>query len=631
MRYIWNVFGVTEKQVNIHTWSEIETESGSIQPKLPLSYYGKDDIQKILVSSEFIEDLSSPNYIEVNAEEYYGIKGGDGLNPTYISHPFVVHRFMPDDNSKVGNFIMVGYHIQSAKYDKANNTISLSYRYRLTNYDVEYIESSTPIEMVSSKELSTYPLDGYRENDGPIYKSKKYKFIGADAIDIIEISYNEKTINPHGSVICATISDKSAKEFDTDVLYNWRYSIDGGKTWTIHATAIANTSYLFDVPPSCSGFIVQVQVVDGIGYESDWISGETLYVMNIEPPSPPTSITIPDIIYKNIPYCITWDGAEGNSPFFSQYLLELSIDGGDFREIYTGVGNKYTDIRYNINETIQYRISVFNKYGKSEQIYTPKISPVNPFPPEISGKDENIGAISYLEKPYTVTKVMDDDVVTVAEYLDDSLIRTIDNYKSGETTLVTLSKECIESFGDGTHVLKIYAFGTYNNTSVRTWTFQKIGNKISPISLMSAAKAIPVIQSISGEEELYKLYQKQEDGTYRLIRYENVSNNVYHRGRLLSVLLDSYLPEVRSTSSMPSNVPKGKIIIGSGKVWVGGANGTVIELQKQKGGHVAQSTPPTDTSLLWIDTSDSANPLIRFYSGGTWKYVKSVYSGGAKG
>lgn len=42
------------------------------------------------------------------------------------------------------------------------------------------------------------------------------------------------------------------------------------------------------------------------------------------------------------------------------------------------------------------------------------------------------------------------------------------------------------------------------------------------------------------------------------------------------------------------------------------------------GGFVAQATAPEDTSLLWIDTSNSN--IIKFYDGTAWTPTGAVFS-----
>lgn len=55
------------------------------------------------------------------------------------------------------------------------------------------------------------------------------------------------------------------------------------------------------------------------------------------------------------------------------------------------------------------------------------------------------------------------------------------------------------------------------------------------------------------------------------------------------------------------------------------ASGNIVDSGKKAGVYVAQSTPPSDTTILWIDTNETSGGL-KYYNGSSWTHVPVAYT-----
>lgn len=63
----------------------------------------------------------------------------------------------------------------------------------------------------------------------------------------------------------------------------------------------------------------------------------------------------------------------------------------------------------------------------------------------------------------------------------------------------------------------------------------------------------------------------------------------------------------------------------AGNLAVLDASGNIVDSGKQAGVYVAQSTPPSDTTILWIDTNETSGGL-KYYNGSSWTHVPVAYT-----
>ena len=215
---------------------------------------------------------------------------------------------------------------------------------------------------------------------------------------------------------------------------------------------------------------------------SDTVDEDGCYTL-FPPLDPPKSITIKTPIYCNPDYNtggieggkahVSWDAVSG----IKVYVLERSINGGAFNEVYVGDSTSYTDsITNNIN-TVQYRVAAVDDSSKS-QFTTSDVAVVQDnYPPFISGDDTALGdAATRIKYDYTVYDG-DDVEVTVKEYVNTKLLRTYTAKGSQKNTL-EIDLETWNGLSTGDNFIRIEVEDDNAATATQTKHFNKIGGVI---------------------------------------------------------------------------------------------------------------------------------------------------------
>lgn len=616
-RYVWDKYNVTVVESEpTYSWDdsipEMETDISSL-----FFVTTVDGVLKLYCSSEHLPG----DYQEIDANAYFA--AAEGTEITYKTHPYIKHTLNepnewedPEEYYRIDSCTPITG-TESAEQSTQKYTIKYAYYRKTATY--KYQKGDTLIGSVSYDSDDEYPENGYKDFSSPPTPpnpdnsdlSNIFWFIykGTDNCDPT-IRYNTTDVPETGGTIIAEIVPSPSISFPIEnPTYSW-YTKSGDDEWYQYIADTINTRLPFIIESGFTSFVVGVSISDGIGYRSQIISGEVIEP-NVEiAPQTPT-LSVPESITVNKSYTVSWELSSETGVTFE---LERKLDSGSFILVYTGSELSYVDIQYGGNSTVQYRVRSVGSNGLKSAYETSKTIPIDiNHPPLISGENKNLGLIAEFNESYIITDT-NSDALSAIEYLDDKPTKTIDSVTPGQTYRIQITGGEWDKLSDSTHIVKVVATDANGASSQRSWVFRKNSGSVE-----------------NTDQEFYRVYQKQKDGSYKLFRFENVTENVYHHDFRLDTVLDQSLPEVRPTNDLPEDISEGKIIIGNNKVWVGGANGTVIELTKQKGGHVAQKTPPSDTSLLWVDTSNSTAPLLRFYNNGNWEYIKSVYSGGTIG
>ena len=623
-RYVWDKYDV--KLVESETTYKWDDSLPALETELASAFFITmiDGSPKVSCSIEHLPG----DYQEVDANAYFAAE--EGTEITYKTHPYIKHTLTepnewedPDEYVKIKTCELVSPSTEVSKEGTPKYTITYEYYRKIITY--KYEKGDNHLGIVSFDSDDEYPENGYKDfNDPPLPITPQpdqnapenvfwFIYKGTDNCDPT-IRYNTANVPESGGTIIAEIVPSSAISYPIEQpLYSWYTNTDGDH-WELYMADSLITKLPFIIPDGFTSFAVGVILSDGLGYRSEIIQGEMIKP-NVEVAPPVPILSVPDSVIVNKSYTVSWELPtvirDENAITFE---LERRLDSDSYTTIYNGSDLSYNDIQYGGHTTVQYRIRSVGINGLKSAYDTSEIIQISAnHPPLISGENKNLGLITEFNESYIITDT-DSDTLSATEYLDDKPTKTIDSVTPGQTYQIQITGGEWNKLSDSTHIVKVVATDVNGASSQRSWVFRKNSGSSEDV-----------------DQEFYRVYQKQKDGSYKLFRFENVTENVYHHDFRLDSVLDRTLPEVRPTNDLPEDISEGKIIIGNDKVWVGGANGTVIELTKQKGGHVAQSTPPTDRNLLWIDTSNTAAPLLRFYNNGKWDYIKSVYSGGTIG
>lgn len=200
-------------------------------------------------------------------------------------------------------------------------------------------------------------------------------------------------------------------------------------------------------------------------------------IYNQAPPTPTNLRTIPStVLYAKKPVEIKWDAvvdADGDEVRYKlSRLVQNHFDEPAIEElIYEGTNTSFTDIAPSSPFDVSYVVRATDGVNESEQaIVTCTIT--NNSVPTISGSDTNLGVKT---TGFTQTYVVDDvdeDNVTVTEYIDGRPIRSY-NATLGATNTFDVTNEEWLKLSNGSHTLTITAQDETGDEATRNYTFIK--------------------------------------------------------------------------------------------------------------------------------------------------------------
>ncbi|WP_147401707.1 hypothetical protein [Acutalibacter sp. 1XD8-33] len=88
-------------------------------------------------------------------------------------------------------------------------------------------------------------------------------------------------------------------------------------------------------------------------------SGE---VTTNQPPTVPSSITVPSTVYGGKPVSISWGGSTDPDGNLEGYSLERQVDSGAWAEVYSGPELSFTDTITKGWETVAYRVRAHDSH-----------------------------------------------------------------------------------------------------------------------------------------------------------------------------------------------------------------------------------------------------------------------------
>lgn len=257
------------------------------------------------------------------------------------------------------------------------------------------------------------------------------------------------------------------------VSYRLEKKIDSGN-WTLVYTG-TNLTYTDTAQVGSSTMQYRVKAIDADNVESDYRTSPIINVTANQPPTVPSSITVPSQITAGMEVPVSWGPStdpDGNTLI---YLLELCIDEGDWQQIYSGEDQEYIDTAPTGGaETLQYRVrakdtlNMYSGYAASSVIGV-----VNNLPPTITGTDTDLGVFSdtFPGYDYTVDDA-DSPSVSVQEIIDDVIFRAF-TPELGQQQRFSLDGVDWAKIHNGTHTVKIVATDSGGASATRTITFTK--------------------------------------------------------------------------------------------------------------------------------------------------------------
>jgi hypothetical protein len=276
------------------------------------------------------------------------------------------------------------------------------------------------------------------------------------------------------------------------VSYKLERKIDTGNFIEVYSGT--DRSYTDTAQVGTSTMQYRVKAVDADNVESDYRTSSVITVTANQPPTVPSSITVPAQVSAGGEVAISWGSSTDPDGNTLVYLLERSVDEGDWTQIYSGEDQEYTDSAPTGGaETVHYRVrakdslNIYSGYATSNVIGV-----VNNLPPTITGTDTDLGVFSdtFSGYAYTVNDA-DSPSVSVQEIIDGVIFRTF-TPTLGQQQNFALTGVDWTKISNGTHTVRIVATDSGGASMVRTLTFTKDVNKVEFFTQILNADAKPI-------------------------------------------------------------------------------------------------------------------------------------------
>jgi len=253
--------------------------------------------------------------------------------------------------------------------------------------------------------------------------------------------------------------------------------------WTRTPEANANSSvwalYHNGFPTDSIGIpnVPNIDVRPAIVFPETLLIDEYDYIFVPEPPTAPDTITVPDPAIGGSYPTISWGTSTSQDGTVLGYILERSVDGEDFTQIYKGVNRSFADTIQNTWETVQWHVRAYDNFSlESEETWSDTVYVIASNPPIISGSDMNLGLkTGGFTQNYTVTNPDAPGltkILTVIEKINGVVKRTFTAISGAANTFEVTASEWLEVL-NGVSTITITATDNFSGQSVRTFTFSK--------------------------------------------------------------------------------------------------------------------------------------------------------------
>lgn len=211
-------------------------------------------------------------------------------------------------------------------------------------------------------------------------------------------------------------------ERSTDGGGSWSQIYKGGATSTTNNVAFGTGSVMY-----------RVKAYDSYGLTSGYRTSSKVTVFNNVAPTVPSSITVPEKVKGGESLTVSWGSSTDSNGNLSGYILERSVNGGSFSQLYKGSALRYTDTITKGWNTVAYRVKAYDSYSAASGYRTSDTRTViNNTAPTITGG----GALGERNEPFAFTYSVadvDGNSLTVTEKLDDKTTKTRTGISGGSS------------------------------------------------------------------------------------------------------------------------------------------------------------------------------------------------------
>ncbi|MSU03202.1 hypothetical protein [Tissierella pigra] len=364
--------------------------------------------------------------------------------------------------------------------------------------------SGTPIRSINSTDTLRVLLDGeyyllagtldFRDVDIPTRDgSNKFRYT---------LQRWERPAAPSSITVPASLKS------NTPFTVSWGASSGGSKTYTLERSInggawvviLSNTVSLSksETPLSTwSTVVYRVRAYDTVAFSSYTTSPTRTGINNTAPTTP--SITVPTTVRGGETLSITWGASTDTDGNLSGYILERSVNGAAYTQIYKGANRSFTDSITRGWNTVAYRVKAYDSEG-AESGYTTSATRtvINNTAPSINGQDSNLGDKNLgFVISYQVDDIDAGDSLVVTEKLNNSTLRTINGAPRRQQLEIEITNEMLFNLGlNSTNTIEIKVDDQQGGIAYRRFTFRRtnsaptidgqdkdLGKKTEPFSI----------------------------------------------------------------------------------------------------------------------------------------------------
>jgi hypothetical protein len=197
-------------------------------------------------------------------------------------------------------------------------------------------------------------------------------------------------------------------------------------------------------------------------------------------PTAPSTITVPTTINGGTNIDISWSVGADADANLAGYILERSVNGGGWSQIYNGALRQFTDAITFGWTSVAYRVKTYDAYNAQSGYTTSAIrTVVNNTAPTITGSDGNLGGFSatFTAQNYTVNDAQGGTVAVVERV--DGVVKRSYNATLGAAASFSFTAAEWQQILNGQHTITITATDSLGLSTVRTWTFTKTVNTLT--------------------------------------------------------------------------------------------------------------------------------------------------------